>query len=129
MKKGTKSLVFDKIAKLSHKEFNLSSDVVELANVKDLDKARKEGDKEHALAKKNIEQAMKFIAEAKTAYRQSAMAYNRGASTYEDLLKGAKDLGIDLPQDIKAKADKMAEFTKEAQNNIKKLQSAEGNLK
>lgn len=118
--------VYNKLFK--SEQVDLSSEKVELANIKDLDKAMKAADKEYAAAIKAQKQIAKVISDAKTAYRQAAIKYNEAANIGDQIETAAKELGIKLPNEIASKIFSAVDERDKATEKIKGLQAAEKSI-
>jgi hypothetical protein len=114
------------INKLSDKEaVKLDSQLVELANVKEIDALIVQGNKEFDASTSAITKIKASIQDVKSGYKQSAIIYNNALKTTDEVIKSAKDLGLDVPQLLLTKQQWLKDGIKEAQSKIVGLQNIE----
>jgi hypothetical protein len=114
------------INKLSDKEaVKLDSQLVELANVKEIDTLIVQGNKEFDASTSAVTKIKASIQDVKSGYKQSAIIYNNALKTTDEVIKSAKDLGLDVPQLLLTKQQFLKDSIKEAQVKIVGLQNIE----
>jgi hypothetical protein len=103
----------------------LESHDVELANVKEIDTLIVQGNKEFDSSTNTIAKIKASIQDVKAGYKQSAIIYNNALKTTDEVIKSAKDLGLDVPQILITKQTFLKDTIKEAQSKIVGLQNIE----
>lgn len=114
---------------LNSQKVELSSEVVELALIDDLQKAMQIANKEASNATSGLSKAASAIEEVFTSYRQSAIYAKQVNDLYDQALVKAKDLGVDLPANAKAMNDDASNMVKSSTEKMKLLQTIKGQLK
>ena len=98
---------------------------VELANIKEIDTLITQGNKEFDSSVALITKIKASIQDVKAGYKQSAIIYNNALKTTDEVIKSAKDLGLDIPQLLITKQTWLKDNIKEAQSKIVGLQNIE----
>ena len=98
---------------------------VELANVKEIDTLIVQGNKEFDSSTNTIAKIKASIQDVKAGYKQSAIIYNNALKTTDEVIKSAKDLGLEVPQILITKQTFLKNTIKEAQAKIVGLQNIE----
>lgn len=107
---------------IEQKEVELSSEVVELNVAKDIVAVMKQAQKEWSAGDAKEEKIKGLANDAISDYKQARIKYNEAFQNYKKLESSAKDLGLDVPSDVKALADRAESFIKEGEDKIKSLQ-------
>lgn len=98
------------------------SEVVELNVAKDIVKVMKDAQKDWSAADGKEERIKGLANDAISDYKQARIKYNNAVEAYKKLESQAKDLGLDVPSDVKSLADRAKSFVDEGEAKIKALQ-------
>ena len=112
------------LSKFKHldKEVELKSEKVELNIAKDVVSIMKEAQKDWSLAD-GKEQKIKDLANnAISDYKQARIKYNEAFKNYEKLTSSAKELGLEVPKQVKDLGERAKSFIDEGAEKIKALQ-------
>jgi hypothetical protein len=110
------------------KTVEMSSEVVELALIDDMQKAMQTVNKELSNANGSTSKASAALEEAFTAYRQSAVYAKQVTDIYAQFEAKAKELGVDIPANAKKLNDDASQYLKSSQDKMKLFQTLKGQL-
>jgi len=106
----------------------LKAETIELTIVGDMKKEMTKAEKELALVKSLKQKAKQPLEDAKTANKAAGVAANNALKFIESFKTQAKELGVDVPADIKAIETRANNIISEFKASQPKLQSITAEL-
>ncbi len=104
------------------KEYNLSSQRVELASIQDFDKLFKDAEKQIGVAEgKSLGDVRKAVVKADSEFLKLSRIVSEALDMAEKIEKAAKELGIDLGNEIKGKVNVLKGADDRAEYWVKEL--------
>jgi len=110
-------------AKLFTNEVNLSSHKIELALVDDFNKDYQKVNDVFFRAEKNVVDYNTLANKITSDFSSAGQVLLSANKRFEDILKSAKDLGIELPSQIKNQGESLKLYAKDIDYYITKLKS------
>ena len=105
------------------KQVELTKVEVELNIAKDIVLVMKEAQKDWSAASGKEDKILSLASDAISDYKQARIKYNDAVKAYEKLESSAKELGLDVPKEVRELAGRAKSFVDEGAEKIKFLQS------